>query len=106
MNTTFILIAFSLAVLMGASFAALLAQIRRGWTTRKRLLVAASVLPLITIAAVALGTAFILAEADTANDDMRDLAVAAILRLGGFFAILAFAGSLAGAALAQRGWRR
>ena len=101
MNFAFVLIAFALAVLMGASFAALLAQMRPGWTARRRMVVAASALPAITIVATLLGILFISTQADGAEEGMRDLAVAAVGTLGGFFAFVAFGGGLVGAALAQ-----
>lgn len=101
MNQTFVLIAFALAVLMGASFAALLAQMRPAWSARKRMVVAASALPLITIAATLLSMLFIATQGRSADEGMRDLAVAAIGMFGGIFACIAFGGGLVGAALAQ-----
>lgn len=101
MHFTFILIAFALAVLMGASFAALLAQMRPVWSARRRMVVAASALPAITIAATLLGMLFIVTQAGGVDQGMRDLAVRAISGLGGIFAAIAFGGGLVGAALAQ-----
>jgi flagellar motor component MotA len=101
MQLIFILIAFALAVLMGASFAALLAQMRPAWSARRRMVTAASALPAITIVATLLGILFVSTQAKGAEDSMRDLAVAAVGTLGGFFAFVAFGGGLVGAALAQ-----
>jgi hypothetical protein len=101
MQLTFILIAFALAVLMGASFAALLAQLRPAWSKRRRMVVAASGLPVVTVVATLLGILFIATQADGAEEGMRDLAVAAVGTLGGFFAFIAFGGGLVGAVLAQ-----
>ena len=101
MKLTFILIAFALAVLMGASFAALLAQMRPAWTKRRRMVTAASALPLITIVATLIGILFIATQGAGADEGMRDLALAAIGTLGGVFAFIAFGGGLVGAALAQ-----
>lgn len=106
MNMSLVLIAFALAVLMGATFAALLAQQRPGWSERQRLLVAACALPAITLIGSALMIALILLEGGAVEKTMRDLAVAAVIRLGVLFALLAFAGSLAGAALLQARRRR
>jgi hypothetical protein len=106
MNMSFVLIGFSLAVIMGAAFAALLSQLRPFWSEKKRLLAAGSGLPLVTIAATVAGIAFILVEGGGAEDGMRDLAISALGTLGGFFAVVAFAGGLVGAALAQRRRRR
>ena len=101
MKLTFILIAFALAVLMGASFAALLAQMRPGWSARRRMFTAAAALPAITIVATLLGILFIATQAGGVEEGMRDLAVAALGGLGGIFAFIAFGGGLVGAALAQ-----
>jgi hypothetical protein len=101
MKLTFVLIAFALAVLMGASFAALLAQMRPAWSKRRRMFTAASALPLITIIATLIGLLFIATQGGGADDSMRDLALAAIGMLGGVFAFIAFGGGLVGAALAQ-----
>ena len=101
MKLTFILIAFALSVLMGASFAALLAQMRPGWNARRRMVIAASALPLVTVVATLLGILFIVTQAGDVEDGMRDLAVAAVGMLGGVFTSIAFGGGLVGAALAQ-----
>src|SRR6187397_2682138 len=61
MNWTLVMIGFALAVLMGAGRAALLAGIRPQWSARKRGLIAASVLPVITMLATMLALLFILA---------------------------------------------
>lgn len=97
-----VLIAFSLAVLMGAIFATLLARLRPGWSNRTRLLISALSLPGLTILATALGIAFVVAQAAGVEKTMLDLAVAAIAQLGAMFAGIALAGSFVGAALAGR----
>jgi hypothetical protein len=102
MNWTLVMIGFALAVLMGAGLVALLAGIRPQWSARKRQLVAASVLPAITAVATLLALIFILAGNYDATGQMRDLATAALLTLGGGFTLLAFVGSLIGAVLAGR----
>jgi len=106
MKLTFILIAFALAVLMGASFAALLALMRPAWSKQRRMVTAAAALPMITIVATLLGVLFIATQGGGADEGMRDLAVAAVGILGGFFAFIAFGGGLVGAALAQHRRRR
>jgi len=102
MNWTLVMIGFALAVMMGAGLAALLAGIRPQWSARKRGLIAASVLPVITMLATILALLFILAGNYDATGQMRDLATAALLTLGGGFTLLAFFGSLIGALLAGR----
>jgi multisubunit Na+/H+ antiporter MnhB subunit len=105
MNWTLVLIGFSLAVLMGAGLVALLAAVRPEWTPRKRELIAASALPAITAVATALVLVLILAGNYDATGQMRDLATAALLTIGGGFTVLAFLGGLIGALLAGRRYR-
>ena len=101
MNWTIVLIGFSLAVLMGAGVVALLAQMRPEWSPRRRGLIAASVLPCVTIVASLLGLAWIWSLPDAGGGDMRDLAASAVATVGLGFALLAFVSGLIGAALAQ-----
>jgi multisubunit Na+/H+ antiporter MnhB subunit len=105
MNWTLVLIGFSLAVLMGAGLVALLAAVRPEWSPRKRELIAASALPAITAVATALVLVLILAGNYDATGQMRDLATAALLTIGGGFTVLAFLGGLIGALLAGRRYR-
>lgn len=102
MNMTFILIGFALAVFMGAAVAALLASLRPAWPRRKRILIAALALPLVTIVATAFGMAFLHFQSPDADESMRSLAVAAVGTIGSLFAIIAFGGGLLGAVLSQR----
>jgi hypothetical protein len=101
MNWTMVLIGFSLAVLMGAGVAALLAQVRPGWSARRRGLVAASFLPGVTLGATLLGLAWIWTLEDPGGGNMRDLAASLIATAGLGFTFLAFFGGLIGALLAQ-----
>ena len=102
MNWLVMLIAFSLAVLMGAWLAGLLARSRPQWSDRRRLLVAASVLPGFALFATLAGIAWVIAVGPGRGENMQDLAVVATAGVGGFFAILALAGGFVGAWLAQR----
>ena len=97
------MIGFALAVLMGAGMVALLAGLRPEWSRRKRAFIAASVLPAITAVGTILVLIFILAGNYDATGQMRDLATAALLTLGGGFVALAFVGGLIGATLGS--WR-
>jgi hypothetical protein len=102
MNWTMLFIAFALAVIMGMAFSALLIQLRPQWSPRRRMLVAASWLPGIVVLLTLGGLIVVLLSGPGAGENMQDLAVAATLAIGAFFAVLGFAGGLVGAALAQR----
>jgi hypothetical protein len=101
MYWTLALVGFSLAVLMGAGLAALLAQLRPQWPPRRRGLVAACFLPSVTLVATLLGLAWIWNRDDPGGGDVRDLAAAAIAMVGLGFTLLGFLGGLLGALLAQ-----
>ena len=49
MNWSMLFIAFALAVIMGMAFSALLLQLRPQWSPRRRILIAASWLPIVVI---------------------------------------------------------
>ena len=102
MNWTLIVVGFSLALVMGAGFAALLSQLRPHWSARRRALTAASVLPAVTILATAIALAWIRGLPEAQGGNMRDLASAAVMTIGGMFTLLAFGAGLVGAALMQR----
>lgn len=102
MNWTLVMIGFALSVLMGAGLAALLATVRPQWSARARRYVAALVLPIITIVATLLGLLFIVAGNHDSTDQMKDLAISALIAIGGGFTLLSFAGGLIGATLAGR----
>jgi hypothetical protein len=106
MNWTLVLIGFSLAVLMGAGLASLLATLRPEWSVRRRALTAASVLPAITAVATLLGLLFVAAAARGQDARMAELAIAAVLMGGGGFTLLALLGGLVGAGVAGRGRKR
>ena len=101
MNWTILLIGFSLAVLMGAGLAALLAQMRPDWSARRRGLVAASVLPGVTLVVTLLGLLWMWSLDDPGGGNMRHLAAGLIATVGLGFTLLGFFGGLIGALLAQ-----
>ena len=101
MNWTILLIGFSLAVLMGAGLASLLAQMRPEWSARRRGLVAASVLPCVTLVATILALLWIWTLEEPGSGNMRDLAAGMIAPVGLGFTLLGFFGGLIGALLAQ-----
>jgi L-lactate permease len=102
MNTTLLLIGFSLAVLMGAGLASLLRTVKPDWSIRRRQLTAASVLPAITAAATLLGIVFIATTDHGESERMEDLAIAAVATIGGTFVVIALVGGLLGAMLSGR----
>lgn len=102
MNWTFLLIGFALAVFMGAGLVSLLATLRPQWSSQRRILTAASILPAITAIATLLGILFISTSEHGQSEKMEDLAIAALGTIGGGFTLLAMAGGLIGAALAGR----
>lgn len=100
MNWTLLPIGLALAVFMGSALVSLLVTVRPDWTSRRRRLTAASVLPAIT----AVGTLLIilLVEGRADNENVRDLALAAVITIGGGFTLLAGVGGLIGATLTSR----
>ena len=102
MTWTLVLLGFGLTVLMGAGLASLLTTIRPEWSTRRRLLIAASALPGITAVATLVGLLFIATAVHGESERKDDLAMAAMASIGGGFTILALVGGLIGALLAGR----
>jgi len=102
MNWTFVLIGFALAVFMGSAVVSLLATIRPEWSARRRRIVAASVLPAITVVATLLGILVISTADHGQSEQMEDLAVSAVITIGGGFTLLAWVGGLLGATLTSR----
>ena len=102
MTWSFLLIGFALAVFMGAALVSLLATLKPQWTTRRRQLTAASILPAVTAVATLLGIWFISSAEHGQGQTMEDLAVSALATIGGGFTALALVGGLVGAGLAGR----
>ena len=102
MDWTFWLIGFALAVFMGAALVTLLGVVRPQWTARRSRLMAGAALPAVTLIATAIGI-LVVSNADHGQGErMEDLAVAALMTIGGGFALLAWVGGLLGATLASR----
>lgn len=100
MNWVTLIVAFAVAVAVGAFLARLLERSRPGWTRQRRLWTAAAVLPGFLIAATLVGEAWVMATgADTGG--MRDLALFAVALVGAVLAAIAFAGGLVGASFAS-----
>ena len=102
MNWTLVLIGFALAVFMGSALVSLFATVRPEWSTRRKRLTAAAVLPAITAIATLLGIFFIATAGGTRDQHMLDLAISAIATIGGGFTLLAWIGGLLGATLTSR----
>lgn len=102
MNWTFVLIGFALAVFMGSALVSLFATVRPEWSARRKRLTAASILPAITAIATLLGVLFVKSAAHDESENMVDLAVAALLTIGGGSTLLAWIGGLVGATLTSR----
>lgn len=102
MNWTFVLIGFAIAVFMGSALVSLLATIRPEWSSRRRRLTAASILPAITGIATLLFILFVKAANHGGSEQMEDLAIAALVTIGGGFTLLAWIGGLIGATLTSR----
>jgi hypothetical protein len=102
MDGTFWLIGFALAVFMGAALVSLLAAIRPQWSARRSRLTAGSVLPIVTLIAT-IAAILVVSNADHGQGErMEDLAIAALMTIGGGFTLLAWVGGLLGATLASR----
>jgi hypothetical protein len=102
MNWTFVLIGFALAVFMGSALVSLLATIRPQWSRRRKRMVAASILPAITILAALTGILVISTFDHGESEHIEDLAIAAVATIGGGFSLLAWVGGLLGATLTSR----
>lgn len=102
MNWTFVLIGFAMAVFIGSALVSLLATIRPEWSPRRRRLTAASILPAITLVATLLGMLFIKTTKHGESEQIEDLAIVALMTIGGGFTLLAWIGGLIGATLTGR----
>lgn len=106
MNWSFALIGFAIAVFMGSALVSLLATVRPQWSDRRRRLIAAAILPAISLFATLLGVLFIANADHGQGEHIEDLAIAALATIGGGFALLAWIGGLVGATLTSRRQRR
>src|SRR5919112_6172576 len=102
MNWSLLLIGFALAVFMGAGLVSLLATLRPEWSAQRRTLTAASVLPTITAVATLFGILFLSTAEHGQGERMEDLAMVALVTIGGGFTLLALLCGLIGAGLAGR----
>lgn len=106
MNIPYLVIAFCLAVLVGAIAMTTLARVAPQWTPRRRVFVAAMVLPAVTLLATLAGIVAAMNNDRVDDDGVRDMAIAAIATMGAMSALIAFIGGMIGAALRQKGMRR
>lgn len=101
MDFKMLLIGFLLAAVMGAGIAALLAALRPSWPQSRRLVIAASFLPLVTVIATVAMMLVIRSARPASGGDMHDLALRAVATYGAMFTAWAFVGGFAGALLAR-----
>ena len=101
-NWTFVFLGFAMAVFMGSALVSLLVTIRPEWSTRRRRVTAASILPAITGVATLLVALFVASANHGQSEQMEDLAITALVTLGGGFTLLAWIGGLIGATLTSR----
>jgi len=102
MDWTLVLIGFALAVFMGSELVSLFATIRPEWSARRKRLTAASILPAVTAIATLLGILFIATAGRPQDKQMLNLAISALVTIGGGFTLLAWIGGLVGATLTSR----
>ena len=101
-NWTFVFLGFAMAVFMGSALVSLLLTIRPEWSVRRRRLTAASILPAITAVATLLAVVFVASSNHGQSEQMEDLAIKALVTLGGGFTLMAWIGGLVGATLTSR----
>ena len=102
MNWLAIILAFGVAVLLGAFLMKLLQRTRTAWTSRRRMWVAAMVLPAFILFAAVVGIVWTLLAGPGEGENMQDLAVAVTAFVGAFFAFIALIGGIVGASFAKR----
>ena len=102
MNWLVLIVAFCIAMLMGAFLANLIERSRPGWSARRRLWAAAAVLPCFILLATAIGLALILVPGPGTGENMQDLALVVTAMIGALFAGIALVGGLVGGSFAQR----
>ena len=106
MDIKMIAVGFLLAAVMGTGLAALLRSLRPNWSNRRRMTLAASFLPLVTVIATVAMMLVIRSARPATGGDMHDLALRAVAAYGAMFTALALVGGLAGALLARSRRRR
>ena len=101
MNWTVLLLGFVLAVAVGAVLVALLATLKPAWPKRRRILIAATFLPGVTLVATFALMILIWSAKPAVGGDMHDLALRAVAAYGAIFTATALAGGVAGVMLAR-----
>lgn len=102
MNWIAIIVVVLIGFVIGGAATALLSGRKPEWTARKRLVVASLIAPMLVLLGTALGVAMVLAQG---GNDMRDLAVAAMIGIGVQGALIAFLAGLLASFLADRALR-
>ena len=105
MNWMVLILAFCIGALMGAFFSRLAGRSRPGWSARRRLCIAASILPSFIGVLTLGGLAWVLLAAPGPGENMQDLALVVTGIVGSILAGLAFLGGMVGASLEARAHR-
>ena len=102
MNWSAFIIAFGVAVIVGAFLEPRIAEARPNWSVRRRRLAAASLLPALILCVTILGLLWVLLAAPGAGENMQDLALVVTGAAGLLFAVLTLAAGCLGATVAGK----
>ena len=102
MNWIALIVAFAIALAVGAIAGRLLERSRPVWSARRRLWTAALALPGFILLVTLAGIGFLSLAGPGSGENMQDLAVVVTAFIGLVFAIVALIGGLAGATFAAR----
>ncbi len=102
MNWPAFIIAFGVAIIVGAFLEPRIADVRPGWSIWRRRLAAASLLPGLILFATILGLLWVLLAGPGTGENMQDLALVATGAVGLLFAVLTLAAGLLGASVAGK----
>ena len=102
MNWLVLIIAFAIAVGIGAFLATMLGRTRRDWSDRRRLWTAALALPAFILFATVSAVGCTMAAAPVQGDGNRNLVVAVYGMVGAIFLVITLAGGFVGAVVAVR----
>ena len=102
MNWSAFIIAFGVAVIVGAFLEPRIADARPSWSVQRRRLAAASLLPALILSVTILGLLWVLLAGPGAGENMQDLALFVTGAIGLLFAVLTLAAGFLGASVAGR----
>ena len=102
MNWSAFIIAFGVAIIVGAFLEPRIADARPSWSIRRRWIAAASLLPALILFATILGLLWVLLAGPGAGENMQDLALVVTGAAGLLFSVLTLAAGFLGASVAGR----